>query len=88
MASPISAEPRPLCSCRRKWEVLRAGPRSPPPPAPPAQVRPVPPPLPSPGRGARGVCGVGARAVGCDVGAGAEVGGVEGAGRMRAGVLA
>lgn len=31
---------------------------------------------------------VGARAVGCDVGAGAEVGGVEGAGRMRAGVLA
>ncbi|XP_064433468.1 RING finger protein 214 isoform X6 [Mirounga angustirostris] len=59
-AAPLPAEPRPLLSRRRKWEVRRAGRRStpppearpPPPPAPPAQVRPVPPPLP-PGGAAR-----------------------------------
>lgn len=50
--------------------------RPPPPPAPPAQVRPVPPPLPSRGRGAGGVCGVGARLGAAMRGAEVEVGGV------------
>lgn len=86
-ASPLPAEPRPLRSRRRKWEVPRAGRRStpppearlPPPPAPPAQVRPDPPPLP-PGGAAREVCagrarGEGAATPGAGVGVGGRGGG-------------
>lgn len=91
-ASPLPAEPRPLRSRRRKWEVPRAGRRStpppearpPPPPAPPAQVRPDPPPLP-PGGAAREVCagrarGEGAATPGAGVGAGGGRGGGRGGG--------
>lgn len=88
-ASPLRAEPRPLRSCRRKWEVSRAGrarplpqARPPPPPAPPAQVRPVPPPLPPGGAAREGVRGGAGRGCGA-LGRGRGRGGGRGGGCAR-----